>query len=79
MSARFKKYPTMKKILLAFAMLVVSVAAVSQSAPAPRPIAPHMDRPHMQPHGRSHAKKRKVWVRAHREHGRMVRGHYVYR
>ena len=69
----------MKKLILALATLVVSVAAVSQPAPHPRQMAPHLDRPQMQPHGRPHAKKRKVWVPAHREHGRMVRGHYAYR
>ncbi|MGI4777491.1 MAG: hypothetical protein ACRYGA_05150 [Janthinobacterium lividum] len=70
----------MKKIALALATLVVSIAAVAQPGPSPRPVAPHMDRQQMQPHGRPHAmKKRKVWVPAHREHGRMVRGHYAYR
>ena len=70
----------MKKIALAIATLVVSVAAVSQPGPPQRPVAPHMDRQQMQPHGRPHgAKKRKVWVPAHREHGRMVRGHYAWR
>jgi hypothetical protein len=78
-SARTKE-SNMKKILLTLMTLVVSAAAISQPAPPPRSVAPHMDRPQMQPHGRSHAaKKRKVWVPAHRVHGRMVRGHYVWR
>ena len=69
----------MKKLILALATLVVSAAAMSQPGPHPRPVGPHMDRQQMQPHGRPHAKKRKVWVPTHREHGRVIRGHYVYR
>ncbi|QHI96619.1 hypothetical protein GT347_00560 [Xylophilus rhododendri] len=66
----------MKKQLSRFATVIVLAAAgmglgtAAQAQPRPGP-------PHAAPH---HApKKHKVWVPAHREHGRMVRGHYVWR
>lgn len=67
------------KSLLALAACAVTAVASAQMPPPPGgPRGPHMDRGHMaQPH-RQH-RPRKVWVPAHRERGRMVRGHYVYR
>lgn len=56
----------MKKTALLLAALIVSGAAMAQ---------PHREPPRPHPH---HVKK-KVWVKAHREHGHMVRGHYVWR
>ena len=63
----------MKKILLALAActLLTSTAAFAQ------PMARHergYDRSHMNQH-----RRHKVWVPAHREHGRRVPGHYVWR
>ncbi|MGJ7526687.1 MULTISPECIES: hypothetical protein [unclassified Variovorax] len=62
----------MKKILFALAACaLVSTAALAQPMPPRHGPGPGYDRPHHRPH--------KVWVPAHREHGRMVRGHYDYR
>ncbi|MGJ7611315.1 MULTISPECIES: hypothetical protein [unclassified Variovorax] len=61
-----------KTIFVLAACLLASTAALAQ--PGPRHGAgpgPRYERPHHRPH--------KVWVPAHREHGRMVRGHYVWR
>ncbi len=62
----------MKKILIALAAVatcVFSAGAIAQPGPG-------MHQARMAP---PHHRKHKVWVPAHREHGRMVRGHYVYR
>ena len=64
----------MKKILLALAACAVSAAALAQPMRPPPP-GPGMDRPHAMPQHRKH----KVWVPAHREGRRQVRGHYVWR
>jgi Ni/Co efflux regulator RcnB len=64
----------MKKILLALAACAVSATALAQPMP---PRGPHADRGH--PHVAHRRVKHKVWVPAHREHGRLVRGHYVWR
>ncbi|MBJ2158071.1 hypothetical protein [Variovorax sp. IB41] len=61
----------MKKILFVLAACVLSSAAMAQ----PMRHGPGYDRPHAAPHHRKH----KVWVPAHREHGRRVPGHYVWR
>ncbi|WP_198084785.1 hypothetical protein [Variovorax sp. E3] len=58
-----------KTIFVLAACLLASTAALAQ--PGPRGPGPGYDRGHHRPH--------KVWVPAHREHGRMVRGHYVWR
>ncbi|MFM9922668.1 hypothetical protein VLK31_06720 [Variovorax sp. H27-G14] len=62
-----------KTIFVLAACMLASTAALAQpmsqrhgAGPGPR-----YERPHHRPH--------KVWVPAHREHGRMVRGHYVWR
>jgi len=61
---------------LAAALAGLAFAGAAQAQPRPE------SRPHMAPH---HAqvhqapKRHKVWVPAHREHGRMVRAHYVWR
>lgn len=66
----------MKKILFALAAcMLVSTAALAQPGPRHGP-GPGYDRPQ---HSRPHHRPQKVWVPAHREHGRMVRGHYVWR
>lgn len=67
----------MKKTLLAIAALVVSAGAMA--APAPQHTstqfihAQDVQSVQYRRHGR------KVWVPAHREHGRWVRGHYAWR
>ncbi|MDP9899236.1 hypothetical protein [Variovorax ginsengisoli] len=78
----------MKKLLLALAFTAVSATALAQpTRDGPPPQGPRMER-HVdrerantmrpvQRHDR-HG-KRKVWVPTHREHGRVVRGHYVWR
>lgn len=63
----------MKKILLAFVAL--AACAVSTATLAQPMQQPGAHRPYAAPHHRKH----KVWVPAHRDHGRMIRGHYVYR
>jgi len=59
----------MKKTLLILAaacgLFAASTAAMAQ--------------PHPGPGYHGHGHKHKVWVPAHREHGRLVRGHYVWR
>jgi len=52
----------------------VSATALAQPMP---PRGPHADRGH--PPVAHRRVKHKVWVPAHREHGRLVRGHYVWR
>jgi Spy/CpxP family protein refolding chaperone len=70
------------KLLMALGACALSAAATAQMPPprGPGP-GPHMDRPHMQPQHRPYRQHRrhKVWVPAHREHGRRVPGHYVWR
>jgi hypothetical protein len=60
----------MKKMLL-FVLAACSLAFASTAAMAQPGPRQGYDRPHHRPH--------KVWVPAHREHGRLVRGHYVWR
>ncbi len=67
-----QKDSNMKKILFVLAACILSSAALAQ--PSPRH-GPGYDRQHA---GQSH-RKHKVWVPAHREHGRRVPGHYVWR
>jgi len=63
----------MKKILLALAACAVSAVAMAQPMhPSPES---RMERRHVTPQHRKH----KVWVPAHREGRRYVRGHYVWR
>ncbi|RYX94202.1 MAG: hypothetical protein EOO28_15550 [Comamonadaceae bacterium] len=64
----------MKKILLIIAAGLISATAMAQ--PGPTHDRPGMNRHHG--HAMKH-RKHKVWVPTHREHGRLVRGHYVYR
>lgn len=61
-----------KTIFVLAACLLASTAALAQPGPrhGPGP-GPGYDRGHHRPH--------KVWVPAHREHGRLVRGRYVWR
>jgi hypothetical protein len=68
-----QKDSNMKKILFVLAACVLSSAALAQPMPERR--GPGYDRPHAAPHHR----KQKVWVPAHRERGRRVPGHYVWR
>ncbi|VWX62152.1 conserved exported hypothetical protein [Burkholderiales bacterium 8X] len=68
----------MKKLLVALAAGAACLLSATVSA------QPHGPRgPGMEPHrpGSMHRphRRHKVWVPAHREHGRMVRGHYVWR
>ncbi|MCR6475534.1 hypothetical protein NU688_05145 [Variovorax sp. ZS18.2.2] len=63
----------MKKILFVLAACVISSAALAQPMSPNR--GPGYDRSHA---GQNH-RKHKVWVPAHREHGRRVPGHYVWR
>ena len=58
----------MKKLLLVLAAAFVSMTAMAQPGPM-------HDRDHRMVQHRKH----KVWVPTHREHGRIVRGHYVWR
>jgi Ni/Co efflux regulator RcnB len=70
----------MKKILIALAACVVSAAGMAQ--PMRPGDGPRMDRERMAPHRMSPHRmdrRHKVWVPAHREHGRRVPGHYVWR
>lgn len=64
----------MKKILLALAACALCATSFAQPMP---PRGSHADRGHAS-HARGRA-KHKVWVPTHREHGRLVRGHYVWR
>jgi hypothetical protein len=60
-----------KQLLFVLAATTLALASTATMAqPGPRH-GPGYDRPHHRPH--------KVWVPAHREHGRLVRGHYVWR
>jgi hypothetical protein len=71
----------MKKLALAIAAAAVSLASVTSFAQPAPPHGPGADPRHDQPmhrESRPHPKK-KVWVPAHREHGHMVKGHYVWR
>ena len=63
----------MKKLLLAFAAL--AACAVSTATLAQPVYRDGAHRPYAAPHHRKH----KVWVPAHREHGRRVPGRYVWR
>lgn len=72
----------MNKILLALAACALSTAALAQPMRPGPPDRPYVqERPNsMRVVPRPHREaRRKVWVPAHREHGRYVRGHYVYR
>ena len=62
--------------LLATTFAGLTLSAAVQAQPMRGQHGPRAEPPHMRPH---HAPKRKVWVPAHREHGRLVRGHYVTR
>jgi hypothetical protein len=63
----------MNKILLAFvALAACAVSTATLAQPMHRDGA---QRAYAAPHHRKH----KVWVPAHREHGRRVAGHYVWR
>lgn len=69
----------MHKLLLLLAALAVSFAA---SAGQPRPVqfdsgSARVDGIELAKYKQHHRKK--VWVPAHRSHGRMVTGHYVWR
>ncbi|MES2533667.1 MAG: hypothetical protein V4636_21655 [Pseudomonadota bacterium] len=64
----------MKKIFLILAAGLISTVALAQPGPGPRGPRDEVRHVHPKPHH-----KRKVWVPAHREHGRLVRGHYVWR
>jgi hypothetical protein len=71
----------MKKIVFLAAALMVSAASFAQPSHGPAPHGPGVDQRHDRPvarHMRS-AHKKKVWVPSHREHGRLVKGHYVWR
>jgi hypothetical protein len=69
----------MKKLAFAVAAVVLSTASLSSFAQPGPPHGPGADQRHDRPvHRQAHPKK-KVWVPAHREHGRMVKGHYVWR
>ena len=67
----------MQKTLIRLTTIVMTAAAgLAFSAGAmaqPRHDGPPVVR-HAPPH-----QKHKVWVPAHREHGRLVKGHYVWR
>ena len=68
-----------KTLIRLTSLLAATVAGLTLSAAAqaqPGPHGPRAEPPHMRP---QHAPKHKVWVPAHREHGRLVRGHYVMR
>lgn len=71
----------MKKIAFLFAALLVSAGAIAQPGPGPAPHGPGVDQRHDRPSGRPmrNDHKRKVWVPTHRDHGRLVKGHYVWR
>jgi Spy/CpxP family protein refolding chaperone len=62
--------------LVAAAVAGLALSAAAQAQPMSGPHGLRAEPPHMRPH---HAPKHKVWVPAHREHGRMVRGHYAMR
>ncbi|CAN5666398.1 hypothetical protein BH10PSE18_BH10PSE18_06560 [soil metagenome] len=65
----------MKKILVILAACAISTVALAQPGPGgPRGPRDEVRHVHPKPHH-----KRKVWVPAHREHGHLVRGHYVWR
>ncbi|KPU94236.1 hypothetical protein APR51_27945 [Variovorax paradoxus] len=68
------KDSNMKKTLFILAAALGLLASSGAALAQPHP-GPGYDRPHMAPVHRKH----KVWVPAHREHGRYVRGHYVWR
>jgi Ni/Co efflux regulator RcnB len=71
----------MKKVVFLVAALIVSTAALAQPAHGPASHGPGVDSRHDQPvdrHMQSDHKK-KVWVPAHREHGRLVKDHYTWR
>jgi hypothetical protein len=64
----------MKKLLLvAAALLTLSAGAMAQTYER------HDGRPEVRRMDNRHHRARKVWVPAHRVHGRIVRGHYVWR
>lgn len=68
-----------KTLIRLTSVVAAAVAGLALSAAAQAQPMSHglrAEPPHMRPH---HAPKHKVWVPAHREHGRMVRGHYAMR
>ena len=67
----------MKKALLALAAVIASAGALA--APAPQQQTPQFVQAHDVQTIRMERRRHKVWVPAHREHGRLVRGHYIYR
>jgi len=67
------------KFLIALAACAVSAAATAQMPPRGPGPGQHMDRSHMNDRGHRAHRRTKVWVPAHREHGRRVAGHYVWR
>ncbi len=72
----------MQKTLLRLSALAalstgLFLGATAQAQPMPNQHPPYAEPPHMRP-APMH-RKHKVWVPAHREHGRLMRGHYVWR
>jgi len=69
----------MKKILFSVAALVVSFAASTAHATTVNfdSGSSKMNNPPVVKPGKH--QKRKVWVPAHRSHGRLAKGHYVWR
>lgn len=59
-------------VLLATAAAGFAFAGAAQAQPRPDE-HPRMEAPHRAP------PRHKVWVPAHRDHGHMVRGHFIYR
>lgn len=74
----FQNQNNMKKILVILAACAISTVALAQPGPGPHGPRDEVRHEMRQSHPRPHH-KRKVWVPAHREHGRLVRGHYVWR
>ncbi len=68
-----QKQLTRLTVLLATAAAGFAFAGAAQAQPRPEGARPRMEAPHRAP------PRHKVWVPAHRDHGRLVRGHYVYR
>lgn len=72
----------MKKLLIPLAALLLCAAASAQPGPMQRPYDPHQPPGMVQrpiAHKQMQHHRRKVWVPSHREHGRFIKGHYVWR
>ena len=69
----------MNKVAFSLAALVVSFAASAAQAGTVHFDSGSVNVNHVQMVKHQQHRKHKVWVPAHRSHGHLVRGHYVWR